>query len=192
MLPVLARLGTGPRLLAFHDQDLVDFMTELELCKYPRARFAFHLAQGGHTRPLSEKESKRLRKETGSAYGSSVNDSPILSGLEGLLFALLLSALQMETELKLDIGGQNHFRFAPSRGSPELNANAVMRLLDNIGNPGFCEPGAVIHMQSPCFDKHRRGSVNWEQHGFLGQSNLQMIIAPASEVFELEDYEYHL
>lgn len=178
--------------LALHNQDLVDVMLELERVKGREADCAFKMAKGGRVHALNELELKKLRNARGGVFNPSEWESPILSGSEELPFISPPTVAQTQRILKEDIGGENFFRFAPSRGSPEMDAQATMKLLDNIGNPTYREPGAVFHMVSPQFDRLRSRSPNWNADGFLGQSNFQMTIAPANEVFELEYYDHHL
>jgi hypothetical protein len=190
--PPTPQANTGGPDLSLHNQDLVDVMAELERVKDLRAEFAFSMASDGQVHPLHDGELKLLRKEKeDTPYGPSEWASPILSGTELLPFRSIPSAARVETALKYDIGGENFFRFAPSRGSPEQDADAIIQLLDNISNPRYSTPGAVIHMQSPTFDRYRQDITGWDSDSMLGHSSLQMIIAPANEIFELEYYEHY-
>lgn len=177
--------------LALHNQDLVDVMLELERFTDSRAAFAFKMAEKGHVHALDEIELKELRNAHRGIFNPSEWESPILSGFEEGPFISLPTVAQTQHILKTDIGGENFFRFAPSRGSPEKDAHAIMKLLDNVGNPTYREPGSVIQMRSPTFDRLRSASPNWNTDGFLGQSAFQMTITPAKEVFEPEYYEHH-
>jgi hypothetical protein len=175
-----------------HTQDLVDVMVELEPYQSDhRVAFAFEMAQDGRVHPLNEDELKNLRKERDGIFGPSQRDTPTLSAELPFTSTSLPSPAAIENAIKSDIGGKNHFRFAPSRGSPERDAHAIMRLLDNIGHARYSEPGAVVHMQSPTFDRAKRYIPGWEGDGTLAQSNFQLTIAPAGEIFELEYYDHH-
>ncbi|KAL1792934.1 hypothetical protein ACET3X_009441 [Alternaria dauci] len=177
---------------ALHNQDLIDVMVELERYQVDhRAAFAFELAQGGRVHPLNEDEMKHFRKDKDGVFGPSSWDTPTLSRELPFTFTSLPSPASVENAIKNDIGGENHFRFAPSRGSPDDDAAAIMHLLDNIQTPGYSEPGAVVHMQSPTFNRARRWIPGWEGDGMLGQSDFLFTIAPAGEVFELEYHDHH-
>ncbi|KAI4949240.1 hypothetical protein J4E91_005704 [Alternaria rosae] len=156
-----------------------------------RAAFALDMAQGGRIHPLNEDELRNFREDRDGVFGPSRWDTPNLTGELPFTFTSLPSPAAVENAIKSDIGGENHFRFAPSRGSPEEDANAIMHLLDNIGNVKYSEPGAVIHMQSPTFNQKKRWIPGWEGDGILGQSEFQMTVAPSGQVFELEYYEHH-
>jgi hypothetical protein len=108
-----------------------------------------------------------LRNKTCHVFPEDPFESPILSGLEEIPFISLASTAQIQDALKGDIGGNNTFRFASSRGSPIYN-----------------ERGAIIRMQSPASK-----TLPWQVDGVLGQSNFQMTAAPAHEVFDLTYYE---
>jgi len=192
LTPRSARANTAISTSTLHNQDLVDVMAELERHQSDhRAAFAFDTAQGGRIHPLNEDELRHFQKETDGVFGPSQWDTPNLNGELPFTFTSLPSPTAVEKAIKSDVGGENHFRFAPSRGSPEDDANAVMHLLDNIGNPRYSEPGAVVHMQSPTFNQKKRWISGWEGDGVLGQSEFQMTVAPAGEIFELEYYEHH-
>jgi hypothetical protein len=178
--------------LKHHSQDLEDVMIVLERCGDRRAEQAFSLAHRGALHALNETDLKPLRSRTVSVFPEDPEESPVLSGIEELPFASLPTKALVERILKDDIGGTNSFMFAPSRGSPEKDAYATMKLLDNIGNPGYGERGAVIHMQSPTFDQLRSKKLAWQADGLLGQSNFQMTVAPAHEVFDLVYYENYM
>ncbi|CAG5156588.1 uncharacterized protein ALTATR162_LOCUS4385 [Alternaria atra] len=156
-----------------------------------RAAFAFEMARGGRVHPLDENELKHFRKEKDGVFGLFQWDTPTLSEELPFTFTSPPGPAAVEKALKSDIGGENYFRFAPSRGSPDDDAAAITRLLDNIGNARYSEPGAVVHMQSPTFNRARRWIPGWEGDGMLSQSDFQIIIAPAGEVFELEYYDHH-
>ncbi|KAG9185489.1 hypothetical protein G6011_08033 [Alternaria panax] len=190
--PQPAPVNTATSTTTLHDQDLVDVMAELERCQVDRrAAFAFNMAKGGRIHPLNDDELKQFRKEKGGVFGSSTWDTPTLSTELPFTFTSLPSPAAVEKAIKSDIGGENHFRFAPSRGSPDDDALAIMRLLDNIGNARYSEPGTVVHMQSPTFNRKRRWIPGWDGDGMLGQSDFLLTIAPAGEVFELEYHDHH-
>ncbi|KAH7361186.1 hypothetical protein BKA66DRAFT_573534 [Pyrenochaeta sp. MPI-SDFR-AT-0127] len=190
-LPQHERAPISTSLLRLHNQDLVDVMFEIEKCENPCAQSIFNLALGGHIHSLDESALKELRKERIGIFKPSEWDSPILAGMEQFPFASVPPVAQIQSIVTYDMEDQNSFRFAPSRGSPEQDTHAAVKLLNNIGNSVYCEPGAIIHMQSPTLDLLRSSSPNWHTDGFLGQSNFQVTIAPANEVFELEYYEHY-
>ncbi|RYO54326.1 hypothetical protein AA0116_g9246 [Alternaria tenuissima] len=175
-----------------HNQDLVDVMAELERYQVDhRAAFAFEMAQRGRVHPLNEDELKHFRKEKDGVFGPSPWDTPNLSTELPFTFSSLPSPASVENAIKNDIGGENHFRFAPSRGSQDDDATAIMHLLDNIQTPTYSDPGAVVHMQSPTFNRAWRWMPGWESEGMLGQSDFLLTVAPAGEVFELEYHDHH-
>ena len=127
---------------ALHNQDLVDVMAELERCQADhRAAFVFDLAQSGRVHPLDEKDLSRHREESDGVFGPMVWDTPTLTAELPFTFSSLPSMAAIGRALKHDIVGENHFRFAPSRGSREDDANAIIQLLDNIGEARYSEPG---------------------------------------------------
>jgi hypothetical protein len=190
--PPTPQVNAGGPDLSLHNQDLVDVMAELERVENTRAEFAFGMVSNGQVHPLHDGELKSLRKEKeDTPYDPCEWASPILSGTELSPFRSIPSAARVEAVIKYDIGGDNFFRFAPSRGSPDQDADAIIQLLDNISNPRYSNPGAVIHMQSPTFDRYRQDITGWDSDGMLGHSSFQMTIAPANEIFELEYYEHY-
>ncbi|RAR02895.1 hypothetical protein DDE82_005449 [Stemphylium lycopersici] len=190
--PAKAQEAAVTSQFALHSQDLVDVMAELERCQAdPRAAFVFDLAQSGRVHPLDEKDLGRHRKEKDGVFGPTVWDTPTLTAELPFTFTSPPSVAAVENALKNDIGGDNHFRFAPSRGSPEEDAKAIIQLLENIGKAKYSESGSIIHMQSPTFDRAKRWIAGWEADGMLGQSDFRMTIAPTGEIFELEYYEHH-
>jgi hypothetical protein len=156
----------------------------------PRAAHTFNLMQGGHMYPLNEAD-KRPLQEYKAIFGEGIRDTPMLSGHEDLPFEALSTAIQVKKILIEDIGGENNFCFAPSRGLPELDAQATLDLLLNIRNPAYKERGAVIHMISPTLDRLRANTPSWQSEGLLEQASFQITIAPASEVFDLQYYEHY-
>jgi hypothetical protein len=71
------------------------------------------------------------------------------------------------------------YRFAPSRGSEEEDRKAAVRLMDRIGDTGYEEPGAIVHMQSFSLDRAKEEVKGWEGHGLLGYSVPKVTVAPA-------------
>jgi hypothetical protein len=180
----------APKEPVLHSQDLADGMHELDRCKDPRAAFAFDLMQDGRLYPLNNENLRHLGKSK-TIFGDDAKSFPLLSGREDSPFAAVPTALEIQTTLSQDIGGKNTFHFAPSHGSPSLDAQVTMSLLQNIANPTYNERGAVIHMISPTLERLRRNTTSWQHDGLLGKAAFQTTIAPASEVFDIAYYEYH-
>lgn len=183
---------------SLHIQDLANVMLELEHYHEPRVRMIYDMVRAGQLHPLHEEVLSKLRRSPKQAakstevYAASEWDSPVLSGLEELPFDKLPTAGQVQTILRKEVKGNRSFQFGPTRGSPEADAMAAADLLVNIGNARFSQPGSIIHMASPTFDRLHSRMPDWQCDGNLGQSNSQMTVAPANEVFEPEYYEHHL
>jgi hypothetical protein len=94
--------------------------------------------------------------------------------------------------LKKDMEGKVRYRLDPPRGSSGENTTAALKLLENLGNPTYSEPGVITHMQSFTLDQAKAEATGWEALGCLGHSTLEVTVAPAKEVFELECYQNYL
>ncbi|KAF2830013.1 hypothetical protein CC86DRAFT_436047, partial [Ophiobolus disseminans] len=180
-----------PRILALHSQDLVDVMLHLEHCNDPRAKHVFNLANRGTLHPLNEQKLKPLRLKKSGVFNEQIFNSPILYPPASLPFDFLPTVAEVQRALKEDISGPNTYRFAPPLGSAEKDAHATIKLLNNIPNPAFSDRGAIIHMTSPTFDRLRTKTMPWAADGILGQSDFQITVAPANEVFDLEYSPYY-
>ncbi|KAI8934932.1 hypothetical protein NX059_008600 [Plenodomus lindquistii] len=178
--------------VALHTQNLIDVMAELEFCQDPRAAVLFKMALAGNHHALNEEALKELRREGVGPFKPNIFESPVLAGWNLQPFAFMPDADDIQHILLAEIGAPNVFRFAPTRGSVERDARAAAELLGNIANPRFKDPGAIIHMDSPTFDRLSLGYDRWEHLGFLGQTRYKTTIAPANEVFELVHHDHYL
>jgi hypothetical protein len=89
-------------------------------------------------------------------------------------------------------GGPGPVPLRTSRGTPGDKIVATRNLLANISNPTYNEPGAIRHMRSLTLDQVKAEATGWEALGVLGHSTLEVTVAPAKEVFELECYQNYL
>ena len=181
----------APEYISFHDQDLADTMQLLKTLTDPRAREVFAMAQRGELYALNEARLKTLRSLQGTIFHNDVYSTPILSGNEDLPFDALPTDGEIQKALIQDISSKNTYRFAPSSGTRVKDAQATTKLLQNISNPQYDERGAIIHMSSPTFDNLHTRNIPWPGDGILGQSNLQMTVAPAAEIFDLEFSQHY-
>jgi hypothetical protein len=138
----------APKELALHTQDLVDVMFELENCKDARFVQVYEMVKKGNLLQLNVEE---------GTYDMDVPlqdfwDAPVLSGVEELPLDVLPTPAELQHTLKQEVGGENRFRFAPSRGSPEADAHATKALLNNITNPLYTGSGAILHAKIPTLD----------------------------------------
>ncbi|KAA8618979.1 hypothetical protein PtrSN002B_005635 [Pyrenophora tritici-repentis] len=178
--------------LALHNQDLVDVMFELEPFQADNlASLAFNMALGGLVHPLHENELKHLRKKKVGIYGPRQWDTPFLSEKLPFTFSSLLSPVAIQKVIRNDIGGENYFRFTSSYGSSLDDTAAIIELLDNITNPRFTSPGAVVQMTSPSINCTKNWNPSWENDCMLSQSNVQVTVAPRGQAFELEYHEHY-
>jgi hypothetical protein len=174
-------------ILELHNQNLVKIMQHLEHNNDPRARQALAMAKDDQFHPLNETALQSQRSDQNdTAFDADIFNSPILYGADHSPFSPLPTAAHVQTILTQDITHPNLYDFAPSRGSPQLDAAATTKLLANIPNPAYAEPGAILHMSSPTFDALRTNHMPWESAGILGTSAFQMTVSPAPEVFDLE------
>jgi hypothetical protein len=179
--------------LALHTQTLEDVILLFERCSDPRATLAFRLALTGSFHALDETVLQHLRKKASSIFPEDITDSPILSDPTDLPFRFLPTSTEIASILKKDIGGPNTFRFAPSLGSPDVDAQATLDLLNNISNANYNARGAIIHMHSPTLHRLRSKPPHWPtSDGILGHSPVQITTAPSNEVFDLAVYENYL
>jgi hypothetical protein len=137
-----------PKEPVFHTQDLVDGIFKIEYFPDRRAKHGFNLMQAGRPYPLNHANLQTLRKYK-YIFGEDAKGCPILSVHEDFPFAILPTTREIARILSSDIGGKNYFRFAPSRGSPSLDAQATMSLLPGNNNPFYNARSTVIHMSSP-------------------------------------------
>jgi hypothetical protein len=180
----------APKQATLHVQTLEDTMLQLECCEDTRAMYAFEMAMHGSLYPLNEEILRPIR-QTEDMFEEDIRSSPVLTGLQDIPFTSIPTHTQLQNILKRDIGGKNFFRFAPSLGSPELDAVATLNLLTSLLDPLYNARGAVMHMTSPTLDRlQKTNKHSWQNEGRLGESALQVTIAPASEVFDLEYYDY--
>jgi hypothetical protein len=125
-------------------------------------------------------------------FGEDAKGCPILSGHEDFPFAALPTAPEIARILSSDIGGKYHFRFALSRGSPSLDAQATMSLLQNIDNPFYnARRRSHPHVVSPTHNRLRRTTTSRQSDSLLGQAAFEITVAPASKVFDITYYDYH-
>ncbi|KAL7773411.1 hypothetical protein CFE70_003375 [Pyrenophora teres f. teres 0-1] len=178
--------------LSLHNQDLVDVMFELQPFQADSlADLAFNMALGGLIHPLHENELKHLRKENDGIYGPRQWDTPFLSEKLPFTFFSLPSPVAIQKAIRNDIGGENYFRFTSSYGSSAEDAAAIIELLDNITNPRFTSPGAIVQMTSPSINHAKHWKPSWENDCMLSQSNVQVTVAPRGQIFELEYHEHY-
>jgi hypothetical protein len=124
-------------------------------------------------------------------FGEDAKGCPILSGHEDFPLATLPTAPEIARILPSDIGGKNHFRFAPSRGSPSLDAQATMSLLQNIDNPFYnARRRSHPHVVPSTLNRLRRTTTSRQSDGLLGQAAFEITVAPASKVFDITYYDY--
>jgi hypothetical protein len=176
----------APQELALHTQDLVDVMFELENCKDARFVQVYEMVKKGNLLQLNVEE---------GTYDMDVPlqdfwDAPVLSGVEELPLDVLPTPAELQHTLKQEVGGENRFRFAPSRGSPEADAHATKALLNNITNPLYTGSGAILHAKIPTLDHLQKKETRWNtgSDGCLGQTDLQVTIAPAHDFFDIKVY----
>jgi hypothetical protein len=125
-------------------------------------------------------------------FGEDAKGCPILSGHEDFPFAALPTAPEIARILSSDIGGKYHFRFALSRGSPSLDAQATMSLLQNIDNPFYnARRRSRPHVVPPTLNRLRRTTTSRRSDSLLGQAAFEITVAPASKVFDITCYDYH-
>ena len=175
-----------PTDLSLHTQDLADAMVELDRINTPNSRMLHGLVNGGSTHPLDEKKLKPLRKQ-GQVYQGSEWASPILTSQ--LPLDSPPNAKQIKGILMNEIGGKNSFHFAPTRGSPETDARAIIALLNNIENPSYSTKGAILNMVSPTFERLLQSKVDWSEEGMLGSSHVLVAVTPADDVQDMEYYD---
>ncbi|KAJ4319902.1 hypothetical protein N0V94_003674 [Neodidymelliopsis sp. IMI 364377] len=173
-------------ILKLHNQGLVDVMAELDRSNDPRTRVLHHLAETGHVYPLDENQLGPLRKAS-TVFPRSEWLSPILD--DKLPFEKLLNTKQMRGVIANEIGGENTYFFAPSRGSPELNAQAIVELLNNIHDPYYSKPGAILRMHSPTFERLCQYKADWQNDGMLGVSAATVAVTPADDIQDMEYYD---
>jgi hypothetical protein len=182
----------APKELSLHNQDLVDVMFELEDCKDARFVQIYRMAKEGNLLQLNVEEGT----DDMDGLLQDFWNAPILSGIEERPLEDLPTPAQVQHIIKQNISSENHFRFAPSRGSPEADAHAIQNLLDNITNPTYTAPGTILHAKIPTLDhlqKKKKTRWNTESDGCLGQADFQAIIAPAHDFFDMKVHAtYHL
>lgn len=172
--------------LALHTQDLADVMVELDRAKSPNSRMLRELAELGHVYPLNEEILSPLCKQ-GEVFQCSEWSMPILTSQ--LPLEESPDAKQIKSILKNEIGGKNTFHFVPTRGTPEADAQAIVALLDNIGNPSYSAAGAILNMASPTFERLFQSKVDWPEDGVLGVSLINIALTPANDVQDMEYYD---
>lgn len=173
-------------ILNLHTLGLTDVMVELKRTNSPNARILHDLAECGSVHLLNDKELSPLRKQ-GKIFQRSEWASPILT--DQLPLNNPPNANQIKRILTNEIGGENMYHFVPSRGMPELDARAIVDLLNNIGNTNYSTPGAILNMQSPTFERLCRYKVDWPDDGTLGVSQVTMAVTPADDIQDMEYYE---
>ncbi len=136
-------------LLQLHTQDLADIIVELQRDDSPGCRALYDLVASGSMYLLDEKELGPLRRK-GTVFSRDEWASPVFT--RDTPFATILSPNQVQRTLLNDVGGKNRYYFAPCRGSPELDGQAVMELLHNMSNPRYNQPGSILHRQSPSIE----------------------------------------
>ncbi|KAJ4340005.1 hypothetical protein N0V95_007641 [Ascochyta clinopodiicola] len=173
-------------LLKLHTQDLVDVMVELDRSDNPRSHVLHELAEAGRVHSLDEKDLGPLRK-TGTVFHRNEWASPVLSDQHP--FENMLNTDQIKAVLLNEIGGENGYSFSPVRHSPEEDAQAIVELLNNIGNPSYSEPGSIPYMESPTFEHLCQHKADWPSDGMLGVSPVTMTVAPAGDFQDVEYYD---
>ncbi|XPS95288.1 hypothetical protein M3J09_004579 [Ascochyta lentis] len=173
-------------ILKLHTQDLVDVMVELDRSNTPRSHMLHQLAEAGHVYPLDEKELGPLRK-AGTVFYRNEWASPILA--DQLPFDNMPNTKQIKGVLMKEIGGENSYDFSPSHASPEEDAQAIVELLNNIGNPHYTKPGSILRMKSPTFERLCDHKVDWQFDGMLGVSQVTIAVSPADDVQDLLYYD---
>ena len=99
-----------------------------------------------------------------------------------------MNANQIKAIVSNGMGGENTYHFANSHGSPEKDAQAIVELLNNIGNPHYNKPGTILRMQSSMFERLCMYKPDWHSDGMLGVLEVSMAVTPADGV---EDMEYY-
>jgi hypothetical protein len=178
-------LQCGSDRLDLHTQELADVMQELGRCEDSYAKIASDMAAGEHIYPLNEQKLAHLRNKDVAVYSSSDWDQPILWPVRYIPFGTLPPIERIQAVLKHDIGGANKFQFEPSLGAPEQDATAAAKLLDNICNPSYSEPGSIVRMQSPTLDKARTQEFKWHAAGNLCHTPFLIKISPKNETTDV-------
>ncbi|KAH7399027.1 hypothetical protein DE146DRAFT_612709 [Phaeosphaeria sp. MPI-PUGE-AT-0046c] len=179
-----------PKKVMLHDQYPEEVMLSLGRSPNPQAMHIYYMVQTAQVYPLNEEQLRSIRLHLKGTIGDDVSNYPILVGPEDLPFEQMPTRSQLQNVLKEDIGDPNFFRFAPSRGSPELDVEATFELLQNLLDPFYSNRGAVIHMTSPTLNGLRIDTPATHIPGTLGISDIQLTLAPNTEVFELEYFAY--
>lgn len=172
-------------LLKLHNQNRNDIMIELDGSNNPRARILHDLVANGNVHSLDENKLGPLRK-AGTVFHHSEWASPMLN--DRLPFATMLNTNQIKRLLLNDLGGKNLYHFTPTRGSPEKDAQAMVELLNNIGNAHYSKPGSILHMDCPTFESLCEYKANWPYDGMLGHSPVDIAVMPADDI---QDMDYH-
>lgn len=173
-------------LVHLHNQNLIDVMVELERTGSPNARFLHDLAESGRVHSLNENQLSPLRKQ-GKIFQRSEWASPILT--DQLPFDNLPKTREIKNILMNEIGGENMYHFVPSRGTPELDAQAIVELLNNVGNSKYSAPGAILNARSPTFERLCKYKVEWPHDGTLSVSQVTMTVTPADDIQHTEYYD---
>ncbi|KAF3046028.1 hypothetical protein E8E12_010475 [Didymella heteroderae] len=175
-----------PTDLSLHTQDLTDVMVELDRINSPNSRTLYGLAERGSVLPLNDKALKPLRKQ-GKVYQGSEWSSPILTSQ--LPLDSSPDAKQIKNILMNEVGSKNSFHFVPTRGTPELDAQGIVALLNSIENPNYSTSGAILNMVSPTFENLFYFKVDWAEDGMLGSSHVVVAVTPADDVQDMEYYD---
>lgn len=165
-------------------------MFELERCQDRQAAYASSTVARGQFYPLNEMDLSHVRLLLKDSIGEDISSYPVLVGPNDLPFKELPTPDQLQNVLMDDIGGHNFFRFAPSHGSPELDAKAIFELLINLLDNTYEVRGAVVHMESPTLQRLWRDTPATHVTGTLGVSKVNLTVAPCGEVFDLEYFGY--
>ncbi|KAF1359005.1 hypothetical protein EJ07DRAFT_78156, partial [Lizonia empirigonia] len=171
--------------LKLHNQNRNDIMIELDRSNNPRARIFYDLVANGNVHSLDEKKLGPLRKAN-TVFHRSEWASPMLN--DQLPFATMLNTNQIKGLLLNDLGGNDLYHFTPTRGSPEKDAQAIVELLNNIGNPHYSKPGSILHLESPTFESLCKHKANWPCDGMLGHSPVDIAVTSADDI---QDMNYH-
>ncbi|KAJ8109978.1 hypothetical protein OPT61_g7051 [Boeremia exigua] len=171
--------------IKLHTQDLANLMVELERDDSPCFQAFYNLVASGSFYPLNEKELGPVRR-LGTVFSPDEWASPVLT--EYTPFETLPNPDQIRKILWKDIRGETSYHYSPSQGSPEKDGQAIVELLNNVSNPRYSKPGAILFMQSPSMERLCPYKVDWPSDGILGVSDITMAVSPASNV---QDMEYH-
>jgi hypothetical protein len=91
-----------------------------------------------------------------------------------------------------DIGGKNSFSFGTSRGSPELDAQVCLELLEDVLAPTYNKRGAIYDMTSPTIGRvPRYNKSRWRSEGPLGCKKEVVTVCATSIVSDVQYYDHY-